>query len=75
MGHKSASRLHRKESTSELNCAITKKSGFDVLASHDFISLQKMLIIGLHPNYNPTNAKIARFHTNRSVSIFSFFTS
>jgi hypothetical protein len=26
-----------------------KKSGFDVLASHDFISLQKMLIIGLHP--------------------------
>jgi hypothetical protein len=25
MGHSSASRLHRKESTSELNCAITKK--------------------------------------------------
>jgi hypothetical protein len=28
---------------------LLKKSGFDVLASHDFISLRKMLIIGLHP--------------------------
>jgi hypothetical protein len=41
---------------SQLNCAVTKKSEIYVLASDDFISLQKLLIIGLRPIKHAKNA-------------------
>jgi len=41
---------------------LKQKSGFNVLAAHDFISLQKLLKSGKHPIQIATNEKKAKLH-------------